>query len=260
MRRNNRGGISSKGEDEENFALIGKGKKGEGNKSQNKPKSSQGLKNKGLSKIKCFICHEFKHYATKFTHKNSNKKNSRGAAGEALASQLKLDFTLIVCMVSTMMGNLWYLDLGASFHMTGYRDFFSDLEEKDLHMHIDLGDHRRYNVIGIGIVTFKRESGSPIYLKDVMFVPGLKKNLISVAILEDHGYDVISSKGKSFLRHIVTRKVKQIRLHVKNMYKLDVEDCGALSSNVEKLQSRNVCELSHRILGHLRHGALKNMQ
>jgi hypothetical protein len=148
-----------------------------------------------------------------------------------------LDFTLITCMANTVMGSVWYLDSGASFHMTGCRDFFSDLEEKYLQMHIEIGDDGRYNMTRIGTVTFQRESGSPLRLKDVMFVPGLKKNLISVAVLEDHGYDVIFSKGKAFLRHIATGQVKQIGVHVKNLYKLDVEDCVALSTKAEKVQS-----------------------
>ena len=40
-------------------------------------------------------------------------------------------------------------------------------------MHINLGDDRRYNMTGIGIVTFQRESGSTLRLKDDMFVLGL---------------------------------------------------------------------------------------
>jgi len=67
-----------------------------------------------------------------------------------------------------------------------------------------------------------------------MFILGLKKNLNSVAVLEDRGYDVIFRKGKAFLRHISTRQVKHIRVHVKNLYKLDVEYCVALSTKVEK--------------------------
>ena len=43
---------------------------------------------------------------------------------------------------------------------------------------------------------------------DVKYVPGLKKNLVSIAMLEDKGYDVVFSKGKVFLRHITTRQVK----------------------------------------------------
>jgi len=41
-----------------------------------------------------------------------------------------------------------------------------------------------------------------------MFVLGLKKNIVFVAVLEDHGYDVIFKKGNSFLRHVSTRWVK----------------------------------------------------
>ena len=41
------------------------------------------------------------------------------------------------------MGSVWYLDSGASFHMTGDKELFSDLEKKDLQMHIEMGDDGR---------------------------------------------------------------------------------------------------------------------
>ena len=43
---------------------------------------------------------------------------------------------------------------GASFHMTGDKEIFSDLEEKDLQMNIEMGDDGRYNATGIGTITF----------------------------------------------------------------------------------------------------------
>ena len=97
------------------------------------------------------------------------------------------------------MGLVWYLDSGASFHMTGDKEFFSDLEEKEIHTHIEMGENGRYNATGIGTITFERESGNPFLLKNVMHVPGLKKNLVSVTMLEDRGYDVFFSEAKSFL-------------------------------------------------------------
>lgn len=60
--------------------------------------------------------------------------------GEALASQFELDFSLIACKVSSVMGSLWYLDNGASLHMTGDKELLSELEEKYLKMHIKMGD------------------------------------------------------------------------------------------------------------------------
>ena len=64
----------------------------------------------------------------------------KGSDGEALASQFELDFTLITCMVSSMVGCVWYLDSGASFHMTGDKSLFSTLEEKGLHMRMEMAD------------------------------------------------------------------------------------------------------------------------
>jgi hypothetical protein len=93
-----------------------------------------------------------------------------------------------------------------------------------------------------------------------MYVPGLKKNLVSVAMLEDKGYDVVFSKGKAFLRHIATGQTKRIGIRVKNLYKLEVDDCAALSTKAELVQSQDIGELWHRRLGHLHHGALKIMQ
>ena len=63
-------------------------------------------------------------------------------------------------------------------------------------MHIEMEDDGRYSATEIGIFTFHRESGSPLRIKDVMFVPNLKKNLIYVVVLEDCGYNFIFSKGK----------------------------------------------------------------
>ena len=152
-----------------------------------------------MSKVKCFHCHEHGHFTTNCPQKKKNKKVVGAAAGKALASQFELDFSLIACLVSSCMGSVWYLDSGASFHMMGDKELFSDLEEKDLQMHIEMGDDGRYSATDIGTITFERESYNPFLLKDVMHVLGLKKNLVSVAMLEDRGYDVVFSDGKAFL-------------------------------------------------------------
>lgn len=79
----------------------------------------KGGKKKDLSIIKCFHCHEFKHYATKCPQKKSRMKTVGGVSGEALDSQFELDFILIACMERIVMSSVWYLDNNASFHMMG---------------------------------------------------------------------------------------------------------------------------------------------
>eukprot|EP00253_Pinus_taeda_P006173 PITA_06173 len=123
-----------------------------------------------------------------------------------------------------------------------------------------MGDDGRYRVSGEGTIVFQREHGAPLTLTDVNYVPCLKKNLVSIAMLEDKGYDVAFSKGKVFMRHIGIGQTKRIGIRVKNLYKLEVDDCAALISKAEMVQSQDVGELWHKILGHLHHGALKIMQ
>jgi len=99
-------------------------------------------------------------------------------------------------MAITMMGIVWYLESSALLHMTGNKKKFSDLAEKDLRVHTNMGYHGNYNATKIGIVMFQREFGSPLNLKDVMFFLGLKKNIVFIEVLEDSGYNVIFNKGK----------------------------------------------------------------
>ena len=118
------------------------------------------------------------------------------------------------------MGSVWFLESGASFHMIRDKYFFSDLDEKDLGVHIEMGDDGRHSVTGIETISFERDSGKPFILKDVMYVPGLKKNLISVVMLEDKGYHVVFSEGKAFLRSKATSETRRIGVQVKNLYQL----------------------------------------
>eukprot|EP00253_Pinus_taeda_P034486 PITA_34486 len=124
-------------------------------------------------------------------------------------------------------------------------------------MHIDMGDDSKYSVTGVGTITFQRDRVAPLTLKNVMHVPRQIKKLVSIAMHEDRGYDVIFSKGKEFLQNIAMGQVKKIRIQVQNLYKIEVEDCATLSSKVEKMLSRDIDELWHRQLGHFHHGALK---
>ena len=110
--------------------MAAKARKGKGNKNPSKP-GAKGKK-QDLSKVKCFHCHEHGHFATNFPQKKNNKQVARSEVREALASQFELDFSLIACLVSSCIGSVWYLDSGPSFHMTGDKELFSDLEEKDL--------------------------------------------------------------------------------------------------------------------------------
>jgi hypothetical protein len=82
-----------------------------------------------------------------------------------------------------MTPNIWYIDSGVSSHMTGVREHFSDLKDHEVNMEISLRDDTIIIVVGSGTMTFQRDTMPPISFKDVLYVPGLKKNLISISTL-----------------------------------------------------------------------------
>ena len=88
IRWRTRDGTSSTNK-EEDFSLLGKQKNAKGKKSQ----GEEGERD--LSKINCFHYHEHGHYALNCPQKKASKKEPVVATGEALASQFKLDFTLV---------------------------------------------------------------------------------------------------------------------------------------------------------------------
>jgi hypothetical protein len=67
--------------------------------------------------------------------------------------------------------------------MNGVRENFYDLRDTEVRIEISLGDDRLVRVVGIGTITFQRDSMPPISFTDVLYVPRMKKNLILVSTL-----------------------------------------------------------------------------
>ncbi|KAH9298713.1 hypothetical protein KI387_014046, partial [Taxus chinensis] len=72
----------------------------------------------------------------------------------------------------------WYVDSGATRHMTGHRDWFISMRDTPSKNHVSLGDDSSYTVQGIGNISLPLGSRK-CKLSDVLYVPGLTKNLLS---------------------------------------------------------------------------------
>ena len=54
-----------------------------------------------------------------------------------------------------------------------------------------LGDDYQYPIKGMGESSYKLDFGKSMKMKDVMHVPGLKKNLLSILALDKKGFRVV---------------------------------------------------------------------
>ena len=83
--------------------------------------------------------------------------------------------------------------------MTGYKDVLSNFKKWNFTSQVELGDEASYAIKGARSVSFQLEEGINLHLGEVLYVPGLKKNLISVAVLESKGFKVVFMEGKALL-------------------------------------------------------------
>jgi hypothetical protein len=99
-------------------------------------------------------------------------------------------------LTRSLKDNMWIIDSGASRHMTGDQVRLSNLNEKKTSHKVELGDKNTYPVKGIGQTSIKLESGNNVHLSNVLYVPGLEKNLISISCLEDKGNRIAFVDGE----------------------------------------------------------------
>ena len=71
----------------------------------------------------------------------------------------------------------WYIDSGASSHMTGAREMFFELSQAETNVEVVLGDDSTVRAVGRGTITFQRESMSPMVLRDVLYGTWVEEEL-----------------------------------------------------------------------------------
>jgi hypothetical protein len=104
-------------------------------------------------------------------------------------------------LTRTIEDDMWIIDSGDSRHMMGDQARLSNLNEKKTSYKVELGDKSIYPVKGFGQASVKLKTGNNVHLSNVLYVPGLKKNLVSISFLEDKGNIIYFMDGKVLSWH-----------------------------------------------------------
>ncbi|BAT90079.1 hypothetical protein VIGAN_06125200 [Vigna angularis var. angularis] len=78
--------------------------------------------------------------------------------------------------------DVWYLDSGCSTHMTGRKDWFVGIKDA-AQGKIRFADDRSLMAEGTGRVVLRDAEGKEVTIEEVLYVPGLKSNLLSLGQL-----------------------------------------------------------------------------
>lgn len=100
----------------------------------------------------------------------------------------------ILLMVTTKdeedNGDSWFLDTDCSTHMTWRREWSVSFDDS-IKSKVRFADDRTMEVEGVGKVMIKRRDGNHIYISGVLYIPGMKSNLLSIGQLLEKGYRMV---------------------------------------------------------------------
>ena len=112
---------------------------------------------------------------------------------------------------------LWYLNSGYSKHMIGDKYKFVNIIFKQ-EGHVTYGDNNKGRIIGRGFIGDK----SNLLVHEVLYVEGLKHNLLSISQLCDKGYQVIFKPNSCEICLPSSKAVMLIGKRINNVYLLDI--------------------------------------
>ncbi|KAL8149346.1 hypothetical protein AgCh_006384 [Apium graveolens] len=158
------------------------------------------------SQVKCYNCAIYGHFANECRKPKKNKQQ-RGQENLALKNDEEHALLMAPCendkndVIAFTEGNttndtkrrdenMWYLDNGASNHMTGRREKFEKLD-KTVKGEVKFGDGSLVKIEGKGTIRIMCKNGEMRLLHRVYYIPTLRSNIISLGQISEEGNHVV---------------------------------------------------------------------
>jgi len=125
-------------------------------------------------------------------------------------------------VINNSNGAHWIVDSGATCHVCNDRNLFIELNNLKSPLDIVLGDGRTLNANGCGTVTLILECGSmrkKCKFHDVLYVPELTYNLLSVSKAVEKGISFTFKRGECIIKDVNQRLIT-VAVKVGNLYQV----------------------------------------
>ena len=176
-----------------------------------------------------------------------------------LAKEELSDSEVVILMAQTEIvsndESLWYLDSGCSTHMIGRKDWFVNIQEPPSHGRIRFADNSSL-IVRVGKVVLRDLDGREIIVENVLYVPGLKTNLMSLGQLLEKGFstkmeDSCLSVFDQYKRTVIQAKLSHNRTFQIGTKTLKHQCFSTVEAKAEWLWHQRFCHLNFRDLHQL---------
>jgi len=209
------------------------------------------------SNARCYDCGMFGHKRFECRSKGTNNRNYHANVAENNAGNNNnhdnSETLLLTCnAVEDDDVKKWYLDTGCSNHMCGKKDVFTDLDES-YRSEVKFGNNSTVPVMGKGRIGIRLKNGSHKYISDVLYVPSLRQNLLSMGQLSERGYDMQISNGVCTVTDTHMGIIAKVNMTANRLFPLHIK-CERLPCFSSTIDDDNW--LWHLRFGHLNFDSL----
>ncbi|OMO99220.1 hypothetical protein CCACVL1_03887 [Corchorus capsularis] len=239
--------------------VTGKGKSSKDHEGDRKGswEKQKGAGNKGKSKahIECFRCHKRGHYKSE-CRTNLSKGGERSNYIEQEEKEAEISLLMVCHTKEESAKNMWYLDTGCSNHMSGDKKAFAELDETFTDT-VKFGDDSTVEVKGKGNVRIQTNSGQVQSILNVLYVPDLKTNLLSIGQLQEKGYEIVIKNGVCQVKDAKLGLIVQAKMTSNRMFPVYLQNS---IFNCLAVEQGDLAWLWHYRFGHLYFGGLQQLQ
>ena len=222
-------GSNSRGRGRGNYRGRGRGNRGRGRGRGNTGEWNK--EKRDYSQITCFNCNKKGHFKSVCPEKKEENQELNKTETEVADAVLYMHEVVFLneekvipkaLDISKKEEGVWYLDNGASNHMTGERGYFSELNQ-NIKGRVKFGDGSCVDIDGKGSILFEAKTGEQRLLTDIYYIPDLRSNILSLGQATEQGCDVRMKDDYLTLRDSNGRLLTKVLRTPNRLYKIPLK-------------------------------------